>query len=243
MTTMPFPARDYLPVLRELTGAFAEALRTGDPAAAVPDCAGWTLADLGTHLGQRAPLGRHRRPHRRSRSPRTSNRGPGADLASWYAESARTAARRRSKPPTPKTGAGTSAAPRRPRRSGSAARCTKPPSTSPTRGRGRHGLHARPGRGRRRRRRGPRRPAAARDALARRAAAARARLPARHRHRRRLDVAPGRAARARPGHRTARPSKAPARDLLLRLWKRTGPDAARRRRRRGAALLAAPLTP
>ncbi|WP_329044241.1 maleylpyruvate isomerase family mycothiol-dependent enzyme [Amycolatopsis sp. NBC_01488] len=87
MTTMPFPARDYLPVLRELTGAFAEVLRSADPAAPVPDCAGWTLADLGTHLGN---------VHRWATSVvitgeaqrQSFEDGPGADLASWYAESA-----------------------------------------------------------------------------------------------------------------------------------------------------------
>ncbi|EOD61607.1 maleylpyruvate isomerase family mycothiol-dependent enzyme [Amycolatopsis vancoresmycina] len=87
MTTMPFPAREYLPVLRELTGAFAERLRTADPAAAVPDCAGWTLADLGTHLGN---------VHRWAATVVTTGdaqrqdfeQPPGADLAAWYAESA-----------------------------------------------------------------------------------------------------------------------------------------------------------
>ncbi|NBH12014.1 maleylpyruvate isomerase family mycothiol-dependent enzyme, partial [Amycolatopsis sp. SID8362] len=87
MTTMPFPARDYLPVLRELTGAFTDALRTGDPAAKVPDCGDWTLADLGTHLGN---------VHRWAATVVTTGEpqsqdfesGPGADLASWYAESA-----------------------------------------------------------------------------------------------------------------------------------------------------------
>ncbi|WP_410671844.1 maleylpyruvate isomerase family mycothiol-dependent enzyme [Amycolatopsis sp. cmx-4-68] len=87
MTTMPFPAREYLPVLRELTTAFAERLRTGDPAAKVPDCAGWTLADLGTHLGN---------VHRWAAAvvttgevqPQNFETGADAELASWYAESA-----------------------------------------------------------------------------------------------------------------------------------------------------------
>lgn len=87
MTTMPFPARDYLPVLRELTGAFAERLRTGDPAAKVPDCGDWTLADLGTHLGNV-----HRWAATVVRTgevqPQDFATGPGADLPSWYAESA-----------------------------------------------------------------------------------------------------------------------------------------------------------
>jgi uncharacterized protein (TIGR03083 family) len=88
MTTMPFPARGYLPVLRELTAGFAGVLRTTDPAAPVPDCAGWTVADLGTHVGN---------VHRWAASVVTTGESqpqrfagePGADLASWYAESAR----------------------------------------------------------------------------------------------------------------------------------------------------------
>ncbi|RSD10619.1 maleylpyruvate isomerase family mycothiol-dependent enzyme [Amycolatopsis eburnea] len=87
MTTMPFPARDYLPVLRELTGAFADALRTGDLAAKVPDCGDWTLADLGTHLGNvhrwAATVVTTGEPR-----PQDFEADPGADLASWYAESA-----------------------------------------------------------------------------------------------------------------------------------------------------------
>jgi uncharacterized protein (TIGR03083 family) len=87
MTAMPFPARDYLPVLRELTGGFTEVLRSADPAAPVPDCAGWTLADLGTHLGN---------VHRWAATvvttgevqPQNFEDGPSVDLASWYAESA-----------------------------------------------------------------------------------------------------------------------------------------------------------
>ncbi|WP_103343424.1 maleylpyruvate isomerase family mycothiol-dependent enzyme [Amycolatopsis sp. CA-126428] len=87
MTTMPFPARAYLPVLRELTSAFAERLRTGDPAAKVPDCVGWTLADLGTHLGNvhrwAATVVTTGQSH-----PQDFERAPGAELVSWYAESA-----------------------------------------------------------------------------------------------------------------------------------------------------------
>ncbi len=87
MTTMPFAPRDYLPVLRELTGAFAERLRTADPAGKVPDCAGWTLADLGTHLGNvhrwAATVVTTGESH-----PQDFERRPEAELAPWYAESA-----------------------------------------------------------------------------------------------------------------------------------------------------------
>ncbi|HET6708908.1 maleylpyruvate isomerase family mycothiol-dependent enzyme [Amycolatopsis sp.] len=88
MTTMPFPARDYVPVLAELTGAFTEALRTADPAAAVPDCAGWTVTDLATHLGNvhrwAATVVRTGEVH-----PQDFAVGADGDLVSWYAESAR----------------------------------------------------------------------------------------------------------------------------------------------------------
>ncbi|ADJ48439.1 hypothetical protein AMES_6614 [Amycolatopsis mediterranei S699] len=88
MTTMPFAPRGYLPVLQELTGAFAEALRTADPAAAVSDCAGWTVADLATHLGNV-----HRWAATIARTgavqPQNHTAEAGGDLVAWYAESAR----------------------------------------------------------------------------------------------------------------------------------------------------------
>jgi uncharacterized protein (TIGR03083 family) len=88
MTTTPFPARDYLPVLGELTGEFAGAVRAADPAAAVPDCAGWTVTDLATHLGNV-----HRWAAAVVRTgevqPQNFATDVGADLASWYAEGAR----------------------------------------------------------------------------------------------------------------------------------------------------------
>jgi uncharacterized protein (TIGR03083 family) len=84
---MPFPARDYLPALRELTGRFAEVLRTADAAAPVPDCGAWTLAGLAEHLGN---------VHVWAASVVVTGEvqkqdftgGPGADLASWYAGTA-----------------------------------------------------------------------------------------------------------------------------------------------------------
>ncbi|MEV6825421.1 maleylpyruvate isomerase family mycothiol-dependent enzyme [Amycolatopsis sp. NPDC051102] len=87
MTTMPFAPRAYLPVLEELTGAFAGALRTADPAAVVPDCAGWTVADLATHLGN---VHRWAATVVRTGEVRPQNFAAeaGDDLASWYAESA-----------------------------------------------------------------------------------------------------------------------------------------------------------
>ena len=41
----------YLSVLRRDTAAFADVLHDGDLETPVPDCPGWTLADLGNHLG------------------------------------------------------------------------------------------------------------------------------------------------------------------------------------------------
>ncbi len=87
MTTMPLPPRAYVPVLAELTGAFTDALRTADPAAAVPDCAGWTVTDLATHLGNvhrwAATIVRTGEVH-----PQDFATGAGDDLVAWYAESA-----------------------------------------------------------------------------------------------------------------------------------------------------------
>lgn len=87
MTTMPFAPRGYLPVLAELTGAFTEVLRAADPAAAVPDCAGWTVADLATHLGN---VHRWAAAIVRTGEVQPQNFATGAadDLAPWYAESA-----------------------------------------------------------------------------------------------------------------------------------------------------------
>jgi len=87
VTTMPFPARDYLPVLRELTGAFTDALRTADPAAPVPDCGDWTVADLARHLGNvhrwAAAIVATGEPQRQD-----FEQGPATGLAPWYREGA-----------------------------------------------------------------------------------------------------------------------------------------------------------
>lgn len=40
---------EWIDLLEETTGAFADVLATGDLAAPVPSCPGWTLADLGEH--------------------------------------------------------------------------------------------------------------------------------------------------------------------------------------------------
>ncbi|HWI43063.1 MAG TPA: maleylpyruvate isomerase N-terminal domain-containing protein [Nocardioides sp.] len=41
---------EWIPLLEEHTGRFADVLATGDLAAPVPACPDWTLADLGEHL-------------------------------------------------------------------------------------------------------------------------------------------------------------------------------------------------
>ena len=87
MTRMPFAATEYLPVLRELTAGFAQVLEKGDPEAPVPYCTGWTLTDLGTHLGH---------VHRWAAKvvvtgeaqPQNFSVEPGDDLAAWYSVSA-----------------------------------------------------------------------------------------------------------------------------------------------------------
>jgi uncharacterized protein (TIGR03083 family) len=87
MTEMPFPATAYLPHLRELTADFAAVLADADPAAKVPYCEGWTLADLGTHLGNV-----HRWAALIVRTGEVQDQyfeqSPGSALAPWYAESA-----------------------------------------------------------------------------------------------------------------------------------------------------------
>lgn len=81
---------DWIPLLRDATGRFADVLAEGDLAAAVPTCPGWTLVDLAGHLGgvhQWAthavvvgdPLG--------TATPAPVERD---DLVRWYRQSART---------------------------------------------------------------------------------------------------------------------------------------------------------
>ncbi|MEV6897634.1 maleylpyruvate isomerase family mycothiol-dependent enzyme [Amycolatopsis sp. NPDC051372] len=83
---MTLSAEDYLAHLRALTTEFAEAANDGEANAPVPDCAGWTRADLVTHLG-----GIHRWAAEivRTGEPQQLSAAevPG-DLAAWYAESA-----------------------------------------------------------------------------------------------------------------------------------------------------------
>jgi len=75
----------YLDCLARDIGAFADLLRTGDLAVPVPDCPGWSLADLGAHLG-----GVHRWAHDivRTGSPAEQPDGPRerAALVAWFTE-------------------------------------------------------------------------------------------------------------------------------------------------------------
>jgi uncharacterized protein (TIGR03083 family) len=43
---------DFIGAVRSGSALFEEILRTGEPAAGVPSCPGWTLADLGWHLAE-----------------------------------------------------------------------------------------------------------------------------------------------------------------------------------------------
>lgn len=87
MTSLPLTPPEYLSHLRELTGDFAAVLAKGDPVASVPCCGEWTLADLGTHLGN---------VHRWAATVVESGEAqrqnfetpPDADLPEWYAEGA-----------------------------------------------------------------------------------------------------------------------------------------------------------
>ncbi|QRP48318.1 maleylpyruvate isomerase family mycothiol-dependent enzyme [Amycolatopsis sp. FDAARGOS 1241] len=87
MTTLPLPARDYLPHLRALTTSFTDVARSADAGVAVPDCAGWTWPDLVTHLGNvhrwSATVVRTGEPQKQEFSTPADG-----DLAGWYAESA-----------------------------------------------------------------------------------------------------------------------------------------------------------
>ncbi|MEU4670858.1 maleylpyruvate isomerase family mycothiol-dependent enzyme [Amycolatopsis sp. NPDC023774] len=83
---MTLSAEDCLAHLRTLTTEFAQAANSGAANASVPDCAGWTRADLVTHLGEihrwSAEIVRTGEPQQRAAAE-----VPG-DLAAWYAESA-----------------------------------------------------------------------------------------------------------------------------------------------------------
>ena len=87
MTEMPFEATAYLPHLRELTADFADVLQDADATAPVPCCEDWTLADLGTHLGNV-----HRWAALIVKTGEVQNQffeeSPGVALPGWYAESA-----------------------------------------------------------------------------------------------------------------------------------------------------------
>ncbi|WP_326837726.1 maleylpyruvate isomerase family mycothiol-dependent enzyme [Amycolatopsis rhabdoformis] len=77
---------DHVTYLRALTTQFAEAVRAGEAGEPVPDCAGWTRADLVTHLGGihrwAAEIVRTGEPQQPADEPAPE------DLAAWYAESA-----------------------------------------------------------------------------------------------------------------------------------------------------------
>ena len=77
----------HLEQLRTEGAALVEAVRRGDPGAAVPACPDWTLRDLATHVG-----GVHRwataivETRSTERVKRDRSLQPGSDLAAWVAE-------------------------------------------------------------------------------------------------------------------------------------------------------------
>jgi uncharacterized protein (TIGR03083 family) len=79
--------RTYLDSLDRDARAFGELIRTADPATSVPDCPGWSLADLARHLG-----GVHRWAHGvlTTGSPDEEPTGPDAHdaLVPWFDEGA-----------------------------------------------------------------------------------------------------------------------------------------------------------
>lgn len=80
---------DWIPLLGDATGRFADAAASGDLEAPVPTCPGWTLADLIGHLGW---------VHRWAAHAVTEGTPDGdspyagdpPDMVEWYRESART---------------------------------------------------------------------------------------------------------------------------------------------------------
>lgn len=79
---------DWIPLLTRATGRFTDAAATGDLAAPVPTCPGWTLADLVQHLGETHLWAAHAVVHG---SPDGDERFTGDQdgLVAWYRESAR----------------------------------------------------------------------------------------------------------------------------------------------------------
>ncbi len=88
VVTEPFDPAGWLPRLESATSAFAATLDSADLARPVPGCPGWTLADLGGHLGGVHAWAEHAvvagNPDLAEEPVPT---GPG-ELASWYRDRA-----------------------------------------------------------------------------------------------------------------------------------------------------------
>lgn len=81
---------DWIPLLREATGRFADVLADGDLAAPVPTCAGWTLHDLADHLGGVHQWATHAVVVGDPKGEPTPAPTEREALVRWYRESART---------------------------------------------------------------------------------------------------------------------------------------------------------
>jgi uncharacterized protein (TIGR03083 family) len=81
---------DWIPLLRDATGRFADVLAEGDLAAPVPACPGWTLADLADHLGGVHQWATHAVVVGDPRGTPTAAPAERDDLVRWYRQSART---------------------------------------------------------------------------------------------------------------------------------------------------------
>lgn len=73
---------DWLPLLRTVTDRFAAVLDDGDPTAPVPACPGWTLADLGEHVGGIHQWATHAIVH--GTPDGSVDAAPAAGLPDWY---------------------------------------------------------------------------------------------------------------------------------------------------------------
>jgi uncharacterized protein (TIGR03083 family) len=81
---------DWIPLLRETTGRFAELLADGDLDAPVPTCPGWTLNDLADHLGGVHQWAAHAVVVGDPKGSATTAPRDRDGLVRWYRESART---------------------------------------------------------------------------------------------------------------------------------------------------------
>lgn len=78
---------DWIPLLSDATGRFADTAAAGDLDAAVPSCPDWTLADLVVHLGETHLWAAHAVVHGTPDGNETYDGAP-AGLVDWYRDAA-----------------------------------------------------------------------------------------------------------------------------------------------------------